>query len=67
MQQNGDMRKIAAYAAIITVPTMLAGVYGMNFDNMPELHTHYGYYVVLLVMVGACAALWRGFRRSGWL
>ncbi|GAB2929275.1 magnesium/cobalt transporter CorA [Rhodococcus aerolatus] len=67
VQQNNDMRKIAAYAAIITVPTMLAGIYGMNFDNMPELHTRYGYYVVLLVMLGSCVLLWRGFRRNGWL
>jgi magnesium transporter len=67
VQQNGDMRKIAAYAAIITVPTMIAGIYGMNFDDMPELHTHYGYYVVLVVMVSLCGLLWRGFRRSGWL
>jgi magnesium transporter len=67
VQQNGDMRKIAAYAAIITVPTMIAGIYGMNFDVMPELHTQYGYPVVLVVMVAICGLLWRGFRRNGWL
>ena len=67
MQQNNDMRKIAAYAAIITVPTMIAGIYGMNFENMPELGTTYGYPVVLLVMLTICAALWRGFRRNKWL
>ncbi len=43
VQQNDDMRKISAGAAIIVVPTLVAGVYGMNFDNMPELHWHYGY------------------------
>ncbi|UZJ23947.1 magnesium/cobalt transporter CorA [Rhodococcus antarcticus] len=67
VQQNGDMRKIAAYAAIITVPTMIAGIYGMNFEHMPELGTQYGYPVVLVVMVAICGLLWRGFRRNGWL
>jgi magnesium transporter len=67
VQQNGDMRKIAAYAAIITVPTMIAGIYGMNFKHMPELGTQYGYPVVLVVMVAVCGLLWRGFRRNGWL
>jgi len=67
VQQNTDMRKITSWAAIITVPTMIAGIYGMNFDNIPELHSQYGYYVVLAVMALACGALFRGFRRNGWL
>jgi len=67
VQQNTGMRKITSWAAIITVPTMIAGIYGMNFDNMPELHSQYGYYVVLAVMALACGALFRGFRRNGWL
>ncbi|AEW96371.1 MULTISPECIES: magnesium and cobalt transport protein CorA [Streptomycetaceae] len=65
--QNEDMRKITAWAAILAVPTMITGVYGMNFDHMPELHTRYGYYVVLVSMVVVCAAIHRGFRRNGWL
>lgn len=67
VQQNTDMRKITSWAAIITVPTMIAGIYGMNFDNMPELHTRYGYYVVLAVMAVVCGSLFRAFRRNRWL
>jgi magnesium transporter len=52
---------------MIAVPTMIAGVYGMNFRNMPELQWSYGYYASLAVMVLACLGLYRGFRRSGWL
>ena len=47
-QQNTDMRKISAWVAIAAVPTMIAGIYGMNFDDMPELHQVWGYPVVLL-------------------
>ncbi|GGW68383.1 magnesium transporter CorA [Streptomyces lucensis JCM 4490] len=65
--QNEDMRKITAWAAVIAVPTMVCGVYGMNFDHMPELHWRFGYPVVMSVMAGACVALYRGFRRNGWL
>ena len=65
--QNEDMRKITAWAAIVAVPTMVCGVYGMNFDHMPELHWRYGYGVVIGVISVACLALYRGFRRSGWL
>jgi magnesium transporter len=62
--------------AIAAVPTMIAGIYGMNFENMPELRAsirfgdnefHYGYFVVLAVMAGACIGLYRAFKRSGWL
>jgi magnesium transporter len=67
MRQNNDMRKITSYAAMISVPTMIAGIYGMNFDNMPELHWHYGYPTVLLVITVACAGLFRVFRRNQWL
>jgi magnesium transporter len=67
MRQNNDMRKITAYAAMISVPTMIAGIYGMNFDVMPELHWHYGYPAVLLVIGGICAALFAVFRRNRWL
>lgn len=65
--QNEDMRKITAWAAVIAVPTMVCGVYGMNFDHMPELHWRFGYPLVIGVMSLACLVLYRGFRRSGWL
>lgn len=76
VQQNDDMRKISAWAAIMTVPTMLAGLYGMNFHSIPELEAsmrighsefYYGYYVLLLVIATVCFMLWRAFKRSGWL
>jgi len=67
MRQNNDMRKITAYAAMISVPTMIAGIYGMNFETMPELHWRYGYPTVLVVIVLICAALFRVFRRNRWL
>jgi magnesium transporter len=66
-EQNEDMRKISAWVAIMAVPTAVAGIYGMNFDHMPELHWTYGYPLVLSLTAGACMALYRGFRRNGWL
>ncbi|MGD9482471.1 magnesium and cobalt transport protein CorA [Streptomyces sp. TRM70308] len=65
--QNEDMRKITAWAAIFAVPTMIAGVYGMNFSHMPETDWEYGYPVVMAVIFGICACIHRGFRRNGWL
>ncbi|MBA2948272.1 magnesium and cobalt transport protein CorA [Streptomyces himalayensis] len=65
--QNEDMRKITAWAAMIAVPTMVCGVYGMNFDHMPELHWRFGYPLVVTVTAAACLVLYRAFRRSGWL
>lgn len=65
--QNEDMRKITAWAAVIAVPTMVCGVYGMNFDHMPELHWTFGYPLVMGVIAVACGVLYRGFRRNGWL
>jgi len=67
MQQNVDMRKISAWVAIAAVPTAMAGIYGMNFENMPELKWQYGYVAVLGVIAGACVWLYRRFRRAGWL
>jgi magnesium transporter len=67
MQQNTDMRKISSWVAIAAVPTMIAGIYGMNFDHMPELSWTWGYPTILLVMVCACAFLYRNFRRNHWL
>jgi magnesium transporter len=67
LQQNTDMRKITAWAAIIAVPTMVVGVYGMNFDYMPETHWRFGYPLVMLVIFTACMILYRIFRRNRWL
>jgi magnesium transporter len=67
LSDNEDMRKISAWAGIIAVPTAIAGIYGMNFKHMPELGTYWGYPTALLVMLLACVALYRGFKKSGWL
>ena len=66
-RQNEDVRKISAWAAIALVPTAIAGIYGMNFDNMPELHWRFGYPFVLVVILVACTLLYRRFKRAGWL
>jgi magnesium transporter len=65
--QNEDMRKITAWAAIIAVPTAIAGIYGMNFDYMPELNSRFGYPAILLLIIVICVVLYRGFKRNGWL
>jgi magnesium transporter len=67
VQQNEDVRKISAVVAIIAVPTMIAGIYGMNFDHMPELGWQYGYPLVLGVMAAVCVFLYGYFKRAGWL
>lgn len=67
MQQNTDMRKISAWAGILAVPTMIAGIYGMNFDWMPVLHYRWGYPAVLTAMMGICLILYRNFRHRDWL
>ena len=67
MQQNKDMRTISAVVSLAAVPTLIAGIYGMNFDNMPELSWEYGYYGALVVMVVIMAALVWWFRRTDWL
>jgi magnesium transporter len=67
-QRTGDItRQLAAWAAILAVPTAIAGIYGMNFENMPELKTQHGYYVVLSVILTLCVLLYIRFRRTGWL
>jgi len=66
VQQNDDMRKISAGAAMIVVPTLIAGVYGMNFEHMPELAWTFGYPFSLLLMGGSMAAMWAFFKKSGW-
>lgn len=66
--RQGDMtRQLAAWAAILAVPTAIAGIYGMNFDYMPELHSKWGYPAVLALIFGVCGGLWLRFRRIGWL
>src|SRR4051794_31168503 len=65
--QNEDMRKITSWAAIIAVPTMVCGVYGMNFDYMPETDWKYGYPVILSVTVALCLGIHRTLKRNGWL
>ncbi|MEU1593025.1 magnesium and cobalt transport protein CorA [Streptomyces sp. NPDC005708] len=65
--QNEDMRRITAWAALIAVPTMVTGVYGMNFSYMPELRWKLGYPLVLVVIAVGCLVLYRGFKRNGWL
>ena len=65
--QNEDMRKITSWAAIIAVPTMVCGVYGMNFEHMPETHWRFGYPLVLGVTVAICYAIHRTLKRNGWL
>ena len=67
MQQNDDMRKISAGAALLLLPTLIAGVYGMNYDHMPELHWQFGYLWALFLMVGSSVALWAWFKKSGWM
>ncbi len=65
--QNEDMRKITSWAAIVAVPTAVCGVYGMNFDHMPELHWKYGYPMVLTGIVVVCLTIHRTLKRNGWL
>jgi magnesium transporter len=67
VRQNDDMRKISAWAAMAAVPTMVAGVYGMNFEHMPELRWEWGYPAVIVVMVALEVLLFRTFKRRGWL
>lgn len=65
--QNDTTRKLAAWAAILAVPTAIAGIYGMNFEHMPELKAVYGYPITLGVIVSACSFLYWRFRKTGWL
>ena len=66
-QQTDVARKLTAWAAILAVPTAIAGVYGMNFEHMPELKMEYGYFVVVGAMATICTTLFASFKRSGWL
>jgi magnesium transporter len=67
VRQNEDVRRLSAIVAIVAVPTAIAGIYGMNFDDMPELGWGFGYPLVLLVMLVICTGLYRYFKKVGWL
>ena len=67
VRQSQDMRRISAWVAILAVPTMVAGIYGMNFEHMPELKWTFGYPLVMGVIAVACIVLYWRFRKSGWL
>lgn len=67
-QRQGKITKqLAAWAAILAIPTAIAGIYGMNFEYMPELKTRYGYFVVLSLMVAICGGLYIRFKKINWL
>ena len=66
-RQGVITRQLAAWAAILAVPTAIAGIYGMNFENMPELKTQYGYFVVIGIIAVLCGVLYLRFKRAGWL
>jgi magnesium transporter len=65
--ENEVMKRLAAYGALVTVPTLIAGIYGMNFKVMPELQWVYGYPIALFLMFGIDALLFFKFRKTGWL
>jgi magnesium transporter len=67
VRQNSQVQKISAWAAILVVPTIIAGIYGMNFRYMPELDWTFGYPYALGLMLVLCLLLYLGFKRSGWL
>ena len=67
VQQNDVTKKLAGWAAILAVPTAIAGIYGMNFEHMPELKEPLGYPAVLILIIGLCLFLYSRFKRAGWL
>jgi magnesium transporter len=67
IQQNDDMRKLAAGAALFAIPTAIAGIYGMNFEHMPELTWTFGYPLSLLLIAVVCFFVYTRFKKSGWL
>jgi magnesium transporter len=67
LSENEVTKRLAAYGALVAVPTMIAGIYGMNFEHMPELKWTFGYPVTLAVMAGIDVYLFRRFRKAGWL
>jgi magnesium transporter len=66
-RQGAITRQLAAWAAMLAVPTAIAGIYGMNFDVMPELHWKYGYFIVVGLILLLCGILYRSFKRAKWL
>jgi magnesium transporter len=67
-QRTGAItRQLAAWAAILAVPTAFAGIYGMNFENMPELKSENGYFIVVAIILVICGLLYRRFRRAHWI
>jgi magnesium transporter len=66
-EQTTTTRRLAAWAAILAVPTAVAGIYGMNFEHMPELKWEFGYFVVIGLIAAICAGLYAIFRRNEWL
>jgi magnesium transporter len=66
-RQGAITRQLAAWAAILAVPTAIAGIYGMNFEHMPELEWKYGYFLIVGVMATVCVTLFIRFKRAGWL
>ena len=67
LQENETTKRLAACAALVAVPTMIAGIYGMNFKQMPELNWTYGYPLALFIMAAIDTYLFTRFRKSGWL
>jgi magnesium transporter len=67
VNQNDEVKKVSAWAAILVVPTIITGIYGMNFERMPELAWTSGYPFALTLMVVLSVLLYGGFKRSGWL
>ena len=67
LQENETMKRLAAYGALVAVPTMIAGIYGMNFHNMPELDWKFGYVVTIALMVAIDAVLFHRLRKAKWL
>ncbi len=67
IRQNVDMRKISAWVAIAAIPTLVAGIYGMNFEHMPGLSWRFGYAVVMVLMAATCGVLYWRFAKNGWL
>jgi magnesium transporter len=67
LQEGEVTKRLAAYGALVAVPTMIGGIYGMNFQHMPELNWEFGYPLTVLLMFGIDAVLFWRFRRAGWL
>jgi magnesium transporter len=67
LSENEVVKRLASYAALVAVPTLIAGIYGMNFKNMPELDWFFGYPLALFLMFGIDGLLFLKFRKTGWL